>query len=122
MSSDCIRIQNMHFYGYHGVDRSERELGGRFAIDVELHRDLSEAGRTDDLTKTVDYKAVYDLVNKIQGEQAFNLLEALAETVAAEILARFDLEEVVVRARKQSVPLGGLIEYTEVEIRRGPLR
>ena len=118
MSQDCIRIQNMHFYGYHGVDASERELGGRFAMDVELRRDLSEAGRTDDLTKTVDYKQVYDLVSRLQSERSFQLLEALAEAVAAAILQQFEVEEVVVRARKQSVPLGGLIDYTEVEIRR----
>ncbi len=118
MSKDCIRITDMHFYGYHGVDASERQLGGRFAIDVELYRDLAEAGRTDDLDQTVDYKAVYDLVSHIQSGRKFQLLEALAETVAGAILDSFELEEVVVRARKQSVPLGGLIDHTEVEIRR----
>jgi len=33
---DRIRIANMTFYGHHGVGASERELGGRFHIDVEL--------------------------------------------------------------------------------------
>lgn len=118
MSDDCIRIVNMAFYGYHGVDPSERALGGRFAIDVELYRDLSAAGKSDDLSQTVDYKAVYDLISRIQSESNFQLLEALAHAIAEGLLGDFDVDEVVVRARKRSVPLGGLIDYAEVEIRR----
>lgn len=119
MASDCIRIVNMTFYGHHGIEESERELGGRFAIDVELYLDLGPAGRTDDLTKTIDYKAVYDLVRRMESSRRYQLLEALAHDVAESILTNFAVEKVVVRARKQSVPLGGLIDHTEVEIQRG---
>ncbi len=119
MARDCIRIVNMTFYGHHGVEESERELGGRFAIDVELYLDLEPAGRTDDLTKTIDYKAVYDLVRRMESSRRYQLLEALAHDVAESILTNFAVEKVVVRARKQSVPLGGLIDHTEVEIQRG---
>jgi len=109
---------NMTFYGHHGVEESERELGGRFAVDVELYLDLEPAGSTDDLSKTVDYKAVYELVREIEGGRNYELVEALAHDVAESIIAQFAVDEVVVRVRKQSVPLGGLIDYTEAEIRR----
>ena len=118
MARDCIRIINMTFYGHHGVEESERELGGRFAVDVELYLDLEPAGSTDDLTKTVDYKAVYKLVREMEGARNYELVEALAHDVAESIIAQFAVDEVVVRVRKQSVPLGGLIDYTEAEIRR----
>ncbi len=117
--TDCLRIQNMTFYGYHGVDAEERRLGGKFSLDVEMHLDLRPAGESDDLTKTVDYKAVYDLVRRVHDGEHYLLLEALAEAVASAILAKFAVEEVVLRVRKHSVPLQGLIDYTEVEIRRG---
>ena len=118
MPRDCIRIVNMTFYGHHGVEESERELGGRFAVDVELYLDLEPAGSTDDLTKTVDYKAVCKLVQEMEGVRNYQLVEALAHDVAESIIAQFAVDEVVVRVRKQSVPLGGLIDYTEAEIRR----
>ena len=118
MTGDCIRIVNMTFYGHHGVEESERELGGRFAIDVELYLDLEPAGQSDDLAQTVDYKAIYNLVRSIEAGRRYQLVEALAHDVAQGILANFAVEEVVVRTRKQSVPLGGLIDHTEVEIRR----
>ena len=59
---DRIRLKSMQFYGHHGVDAAERDLGGRFAFDIELVRDLTKPGQSDDLNDTVDYKAVYDLV------------------------------------------------------------
>ena len=119
MPRDCIRIVNMTFYGHHGVEQSERELGGRFAVDVELYLDLEPAGATDDLSQTVDYKAVYGLVRDVESARNYELVEALAHDVAEGILDSFDkVDEVVVRVRKQSVPLGGLIDHTEAEIRR----
>ncbi len=114
---DRITLHNLHFYGHHGVDAAERDLGGRFSLDVELVRDLTRAGETDDLSETVDYKAVYDLVARIQ-RQGFCLLEALALNIARAILETFEVDEVTVRARKQSVPLGGLIDCAEVEVTR----
>jgi dihydroneopterin aldolase len=100
------------------VDPEEQRLGGKFSLDLELYLDLEPAGASDDLSQTVDYKAVYDLVRHAHDEQRFMLVEALAHHVAQAILQEFPVEEVVVRARKQSVPLGGLIDHTEVEIRR----
>ncbi len=117
-SRDLIRIKNMTFYGYHGVDAEERRLGGKFSLDVELYLDLRPAGESDDLSKTVDYKAVYDLVRRVHDERHYELLEALAHDVAQAILREFPVEEVAVRVRKHSVPLQGLIDYTEVEIHR----
>lgn len=114
---DRITLSNMHFYGHHGVDAAERDLGGRFSFDVELVMDVTKAGETDDLNHTVDYKAVYELVADIQ-RPGFHLLEALALNVARGILREFDVDEVTVRVRKQSVPLGGLIDHTEVEVTR----
>lgn len=116
--TDCIRIQNLTFYGYHGVDAEERRLGGKFSLDVEMYLDLRPAGESDDLTRTVDYKAVYELVRAVHDGKHFLLLEALAEAVAAAILREFAVDEVLLRVRKHSVPLQGLIDYTEVEIRR----
>ncbi|MFO7947336.1 MAG: dihydroneopterin aldolase [Armatimonadota bacterium] len=118
MKRDVIRIVNMTFYGHHGVDESERELGGKFALDIELFADLTEAGRTDDLDNTIDYKAVYDCAREVEADRKYLLIEALAHDVAHAILHDFAVEAVTVRARKQSVPLGGLIDHTEVEIHR----
>ena len=115
---DRIRIANMTFYGHHGVAESERDLGGKFHIDVELGVDLTDAGRSDDVADTVDYQRVYEVVAEVERSQRYRLLEALAHNAADAILAGFAVAEVTVRVRKTGVPMGGLIDHAEVEITR----
>jgi len=111
-------LVNMSFYGYHGVHSEERRMGKKFAIDVELTLDLQPAGSTDDLTHTIDYAAVYGLIREIEGSKQYSLLEALAEDIARRLLERFPAQQVIVRTRKSEVPVGGLMDYAEVEITR----
>ena len=115
---DFIRIANMTFYGHHGVGQSERDLGGKFHIDVELGLDLDLPGRTDDVADTVDYQRVYEVVAEVERARRYRLLEALARSAAEAILANFQVQQVTVRVRKASVPLGGLIDHAEVEVTR----
>ncbi|MGI8865203.1 MAG: dihydroneopterin aldolase, partial [Rubrobacteraceae bacterium] len=69
MSDDRILLEGMTFFGYHGALPAERELGQRFVLDIEMRLDLKPAGLSDDLSKTVDYGAVHDIVKEIvEGE------------------------------------------------------
>lgn len=116
--ADRLRINNMIFYGYHGVFAAERELGQRYEVDLELWMDLREIGRSDDLSIAVNYVDVFALVKEVVEEREFNLVEALAETIAGEVLGAFSPEAVTVRVRKPQPPAGGIMDSMEVEIHR----
>lgn len=118
MPQDYIRLQNMIFYGYHGVLAAEKEIGQRFALDLVLYADLHEAGVKDDLTRTVNYAEVYQCVKEVVEGQSFNLLEALAEAIADLILHKFSVERLVVNIRKPSAPVPGIFDFVEVSIER----
>lgn len=118
MKRDCIRLHNMIFYGYHGVSAAEKEMGQRFALDLAMYIDLREAGRKDDLKHTVNYAEVYNCVKQLVEEYKFNLLEALAEAIAALIMQRFPIERIAVSIRKPSAPVVGIFDYVEVSIER----
>lgn len=118
MPQDYIRLQNMIFYGYHGVLTAEKEIGQRFALDLVLYADLHEAGVKDDLTRTVNYAEVYQCVKEVVEGQSFNLLEALAEAIADLILHKFSVERLVVNIRKPSAPVPGIFDFVEVSIER----
>lgn len=62
---DYIHLNEMAFYGYHGVLEEETRLGQRFSVTVSLATDLQQAGETDDLAKTVNYAEVYELCKGI---------------------------------------------------------
>ena len=117
--SDRIVLAGMVFQARHGVNEWEKAEDQRFEVDVELVLDVQQAGLDDDLTRTVDYRRVYEAVRQIVVSKTFNLLEALAEAIAHEVLAeQQSVDEVVVRVRKPEVRLGGPLDYAGVEIRR----
>lgn len=117
--SDQIYLHRMEFEGRHGVSEEERADVQMIELDVELSLDLRAAGTSDDLAQTVDYGEVFAIC-RVQAEQrSYHLLEALAEAVAADILARFAaVERVVVRAQKPGVPLEGVLEHAGVTVER----
>lgn len=108
----------MVFYAYHGVYGAERELGQRFEVDVDMYLDVSAAAEEDDLNLAVNYVEVYEVVKKIIEGPPYNLIETLAQVITDDVLKRFSVKEVTVRVRKPSVALGGLLDYTEVELTR----
>ena len=58
-------------------------------VDLELERDLTVAGRSDQLADTVDYGAVYQVVREVMEGPPRNLLERLAEDIAQRLLEEF---------------------------------
>ena len=113
-------LANMRFDGKHGYHEWELQTLQPFEVDVELVTNLQPAGVDDDLTKTVDYGRVYDIVRQIVESTSFRLLEAIAEAISHEVLSAFDVQEVGVRVRKPAVKLGGPLDHAAVEIWRRP--
>lgn len=119
VSEDKIILQGMVFYGYHGVNPEERELGQRFVVDLELSKDLSAAGLSDDLAMTVNYASVFKVTREVVEGDGCNLIETVAERVASTLLARFPLEAARVRVRKPWAPVkGSVLDWVAVEIYR----
>ena len=116
--SDRIFLEGMLFQGTHGVFAEEQVTPQPFEVDVELTLNLQPAGLADELASTIDYGAVYDACRQIVESTRFNLIEALAEAIAHELLAGYPAEEVFVRIRKPAVKLSGPFRTAGVSIRR----
>ena len=117
--ADKVILQGMMFYGYHGVNPEEKIIGQRFNIDVEITAPLRKAGRTDDLNHTIHYGHVYKLVKNVVNGSSRNLLESLAEEIAAQILEKYELAlSVKVKVKKPEVSIEGILDYAAIEIMR----
>lgn len=118
--ADRIRLNDMVFYGYHGVLAEERALGQRFVVGVEIRTDLRGAGLSDDLSRTVNYAEVYLAVQEIVSGPPCHLIEAVAERIASRLLMDHPLaQSVAVRVRKPDVPIpGAVLGGAEVWIER----
>lgn len=118
MTRDRIHLSGMVFQGRHGVTPEERSRPQPIEVDVGLAVDLSAAGRSDELARSVDYSVVHEAVRRVVEARRFRLLESIAETIAEEVLADHpSVEEVEVHVRKPQVKLGQ-IESAGVEIHR----
>lgn len=117
---DRLTLSGMMFYARHGVHAEETALGQRFEVDVDMYADLSAAAAQDRLEDTIDYSAVYRVVQAaVTGERRYRLLEALAQAVAQRLLNDFALlEKVTVRVRKPHAPLNGIFNYVEAAVTR----
>ena len=115
---DIIRLTGMSFYGYHGVTAAERETGRVFEVDCELDVDLADAGKTDQLSDTIDYSSVYSKTKEMVEGRAFSLLEGLADKLATMILQEFPVYRVTIRVRKMNPPIAGQMKCIEVELTR----
>jgi len=103
---DTIELSGLTFYGYHGAFDEERRLGQRFTVRLRLGLDLAGAGHMDDLTQTVNYAAVAEVVKEVVEGPPFRLIEALGETIAAAVLGQFPLlAQVEVRVEKPAAPI-----------------
>jgi len=116
--SNKILLQNMVFYGFHGVHEYEREQGQRFYVDAEISADLSVASQNDNIMETIDYTLVYNQIKEVMENHRFQLLEAVGAHIAEVILKTSIATEVTIRIRKPAVPIPGPLDYVQVETSR----
>ncbi|PLW78539.1 dihydroneopterin aldolase [Cohaesibacter celericrescens] len=116
---DRIILRDLAFFAYHGVYQEEASLGQRFYFDLDCYTDLRPAGISDDENDTVRYDHIAKRVENIVLNKRFNLIEALAEAVAKDLLTNMDkLQKVRVRVRKPAAPIAAIVKDIAVEIKR----
>ncbi|MBC2330325.1 dihydroneopterin aldolase [Listeria swaminathanii] len=116
---DKIYLNELVFYGYHGVLAEETKLGQTFRVSLILGLSTKKAGMSDSVDDTVSYAEVYETVKEIVEGTPFKLIEALAEKIASEVLVGYPLlEEVTVKLIKPNPPIPGHYDSVAVEIER----
>lgn len=109
---DRISVTGLRAFGRHGVLPAEREQGQEFVIDAVLWLDTRAAARADDLSLTVDYGALAQALAGIVAGEPVDLIETLAERLAAACLADDRVDEVEVTVHKPSAPIA--VPFTDV--------
>jgi len=109
-----IELHGLEVFGYHGAYEEEKRNGQLFLWDVQL--DVGERGADDDLQQALDYTQVAARVRELSDAHRFNLLEALATSVADALYEQFAPKRLKVRVRKQPAGLG--VEHSAVIVQR----
>jgi dihydroneopterin aldolase len=103
-------------YAYHGCLEEEAVIGANYVVDVRIETDFSVAQRTDDLSKTVDYVVVYNIVKSEMAIRS-KLIEHVAGRIANELLRKLpEIKKAEVTVTKINPPMNGDVKEVSVVI------
>ena len=117
--ADLIEIKGIKSFGFHGVFESEKVTGQDFYVDVVLEVDLTRASVSDDVSDTINYAEVTDLVvAQITGDPV-SLIEKLAGNIADRIKASHQkIQRVTVTVHKPKAPVSAEVADIAVTVSR----
>lgn len=115
---DRIRLTGVTATGYHGVFDHERREGQTFVADVVAHLDTRRAAATDDLRHTLNYGVLAEQVVTVLAGEPADLVETVAERIAATVLAHPQVQCVDVAVHKPQAPITVPFGDVVVEVRR----
>jgi len=111
---DRITLTGVRVRAHHGVFDFERESGQEFVIDVGVAVDLAAAASGDDLDRTVHYGELAEAVVAAVERDPVDLIETVAERVAAVALAFPAVQEVEVTVHKPEAPIS--VPFADVAV------
>lgn len=112
--SGTVRINGIKVHGYHGCLDEEAVIGTQFIVDVTAYLNITAAVENDDLSKTVDYVSVSELV-KEEMEKRCKLIETVASRILSRLKKEFPMaDSFEVSVTKIAPPSKGLIEDVSV--------
>lgn len=117
-ANDRIEVRGLLVTTVVGVLAHERTMAQPLQIDLDLHVDLRDAGRTDDLSDTANYGDVAERVALIVRESKDALLERVADRIAEMVVGIDRVEAVDVTVTKLRPPIPEQLDSTAVRIRR----
>ena len=116
LTDGFITLRNVRFHAFHGVLPQERQVGGDFMVTLRVGYPLERAMETDEVTDTLDYAALYALVEREMAVPS-KLLEHVAGRIVKAVKASFpEVTSVDIELTKLNPPMGADCEGAAVEV------
>jgi 7,8-dihydroneopterin aldolase/epimerase/oxygenase len=116
--NDVIRLSGVRARGHHGVFDHERADGQDFVVDVAVELDARPASGSDDLAATVHYGVLAEQVVAAIEQDPVDLIETLAERIAAVVLSHDAAVATEVTVHKPQAPITVPFDDVSITIRR----
>lgn len=97
---DRVFLRGLEVSAPIGVYAHEKGIEQRLVFEVVADFDLSRAGASDDLADTLDYDRIAAICREVATSRHHELIEAVAETVAARVLDELGVAAVEVEVAK----------------------
>lgn len=119
MTGDYIKITNLKVFAHHGVFPEETRDGQDFYVNAKLFLDCRKAGKTDNLSDSLNYGEASHFITDFLQNHTYKLIESVAEQLAeAMLLSMPVLKGVKIELCKPNAPIGLPFENVSVTIER----
>ena len=116
VEASYIRLEGLRFRALHGVMPQERQVGGDFLVTLRVGYPLAAAMASDDVKDTLDYAALYRLVER-EILIPSKLLEHVAGRIAEAIEKAFpQVSSIDLTLTKLNPPMGSDCQGASVEV------
>ena len=112
-----IALKGLGALANHGVYDFERDRNQRFSADIVMW--VETAGATDDIAATVSYADIADEAMAVLTGTAVDLIETLAETIAARVMGHEGVVGTEVTVHKPDAPIDHPFADVSVTVRAG---
>jgi dihydroneopterin aldolase len=109
-----IHLEAIQLFAYHGCLPEEALIGSNYTIDVMMETDFTAAALADDLSQTIDYCVVFNIVKEEMAIRA-NLLENVALRMVNRLKRELkDLNKVAITVTKLNPPMNGNVKGVSI--------
>jgi dihydroneopterin aldolase len=98
--SDEIHIEQLEVSSVIGVSEHERKTPQRLTINISFWPRRQTRDMTDKIGQTVNYAVVAEETQRFVHDEVVNLIETLADVLAAHLLKNFPIQKITVEIRK----------------------
>jgi 7,8-dihydroneopterin aldolase/epimerase/oxygenase len=98
--SDEIHIEQLEVSSVIGVSEHERKTPQRLTINISFWPHRQTRDMADKIGDTINYAIVAEETQRFVHDQAVNLIETLADRLAAHLLKNFPMQKITVEIRK----------------------
>ena len=111
-------IDNLEVFANHGLFEEENRLGQKFIFDIECEFNYKKAMFSDEMTDSISYADIAEVVVKTATTNTFNLLERLAGEILKNIFTEFSqIENIKLKINKPGAPIKYHFEKCGVEVK-----
>ena len=98
--SDEIHIEQLEVSSVIGVSEHERKAPQRLIINISFWPRRQTRDMEDEIGDTINYAVVAEQTQKFVHDEAVNLIETLADRLAAHLLKNFPIQKIILEIRK----------------------
>ena len=110
-------IDNLEVFANHGLFEEENKLGQKFIFDIECELNYKNAMFSDEMTDSISYADIAEVVVETAMTNTFNLLERLAGEILKNIFTEFSqIKNIKLKINKPGAPIKYHFERCGVEV------